>query len=277
LLLHGEPIAHLSTTRLFAYAEHFDAHPFALEWIDDTTAIFVFSSKMAARAAWQALQKSSIDGTDAMGFVVAKPIPISCWPPEDLINRSLGKGEGLKGAIKMRYAKTDDVKKKGAKKESQFYKKHGESAGKGGFADGFAKRRKQGTGDDDEQRAQLDDELDGFLSEEPESKVPPSPPSKMYSDYIGKDGRTLLERTSVIRAHPTALESRITSPLPHRRRVRPERNGNSGGVQVGNGMDEDRSEGRHLGRGGYGGRGARPKKTQQELDDELEAFLDDRD
>ena len=252
-----------------------------LEWIDDTTAVFVFTSRTAARSAFTCLQKSVEEDTDAEGFVTAKPIPIAIWPPEERINQSLGKGEGLKGIIKMRWAKNDDVKKKGAKHDSEFYRKHGLNAGKevyGGGREGPQKRRRGAEEDQIQQKTQLDNDLDEFLardsSEDEAAAEPPSPPSKMRSDYIASDGRTLLERTSTMRAHPTLLESRLTAPLPRRRnggRRRPERDGAHEGDQPDLWMS--RPEGRNS---GDRGRGRRPQKSQKELDDELDAFLNDR-
>lgn len=242
------------------------------------------------------------------------------WPPEERINSSLGKGQGLKGTIRMRWAKTDDVKKRGAKKDSQFYKKHGWTAGKETYDDGTApappKRRRRGSsGQDDElERAALDAELDAFiraeddpepepeLELEPEPEVPSSPVSKMRSDYISNDGRTLLQRTSVMRARPDTLESRLTAPLPRRARAprgtmyadnledtrmeerldwgrderdlqwgrEPRKNDRSTGTR--------RDNGRRNGRGGERrGRNERPAVTHEDLDAELDAFLEDKD
>jgi hypothetical protein len=299
LLLHGPPISHLPTARLFAYATHFDAHPMGLEWVDDNTCVFVFPSKAAARTAHRYLQKSAAEDADADGFVTAKPIPVAIWPPEERINSSLGKGQGLKGPVRMRWALNDDVKKKGAKKESAFYKKHGHSAGKEVYGKDTppAKRRR---GDDIVdfalEKAQLDDDLDEFLAEgDPEPVQPPSPPSKMRSDYISTDGRTLLERTSDLRMHSDAvidsLASRLTAPLP--RRARNGRNGQmyssepelSQRISVEEKLEwgtDSRSRARRE-RGDGRNRREKPirteqpkRKTQQELDDELDAFLNDK-
>ncbi|KAK7051332.1 hypothetical protein VNI00_004832 [Paramarasmius palmivorus] len=291
ILLQGPPISHLPTARLFAYATHFDAHPMGLEWIDDNTCVFVFESKSTARQGYGYLQKSAAEEPDLEGLITAKPIPMAFWPPEERINKSLGKGEGLKGVIRMRWAKVDDVKKKGAKRESEFYRKHGNMAGKelfnGRETQGATKRRRTDDAVDLAlQKERLDRELDSFLDEEREAT--PEPPSKMRSDYIAPDGRTLLERTSLIRAHPDGegdLASRITAPLPRRgrrsagsglnledrlwsdERVDLERERN--GRRNGNGRTSRGSERK--------GDRSRPKKTQQELDDELDAFLKQKD
>ncbi|KAG7096535.1 hypothetical protein E1B28_003963 [Marasmius oreades] len=281
LFVQGSPISHLPTARLFAYATHFDAHPLGLEWIDDNTCVFVFETNASARAGFRYLQKAAEEEPDLEGFVTAKPIPMTFWPPEEQINKSLGMGEGLKGVIRMRWASLDDVKKKGAKHESEFYRKHGNMAGKelfnGRETQGATKRRKtEDPVDLEVQREILDRELDDFLDSKDDEGIE-EPPSKMRSDYIAADGRTLLERTSIMRLHSvleTDLASRIsthrtTAPLPRRaRRNLEDRLWSEGRVDSANG------KGTHRKSDTPGGGGtARPRKTQQELDDELDAFL----
>ncbi|KAF9004743.1 hypothetical protein BDQ17DRAFT_1390226 [Cyathus striatus] len=286
LLLHGSPVADLPTARIFAYATHFDAHPIALEWVDDHTCVLVFESSSAARTGFSHLQKVDAEEPDEDGET-AQP--------------HLGQGEGLKGIIKMRWARTDDVKKRGAKQESEFYRKHGADAGKeliNGRDLPLAKRRRREEDPIDEaaQRAKLDSELDEFLAQEDEEDaVPPSPPSKMRSDYIADDGRTLLERTSSIRFHPDVsdpipdLASRLHAPLPRRARGgrgQREYSPESGKLDWGrsNSRNNDRDVRRRGGRGERNGRNTRgekrnerPKKTQEELDAELDAFLNSND
>jgi hypothetical protein len=265
ILLHGPPIAHVPTENIFAYATHFDAHPIGLEWIDDTTCVLVFASKTAARGAFRYLAKSHAEEPSDEGSITAKPIPIAFWPPEERINKSLGKGEGLKGAIRMRWALTVDVKKRGAKSESEFYKKYGASAGRAGQDDGRPAKKMRGTSgerNEAEERARLDEDLDNFLAEEdPEDAEPPSPPSKMRSDYMDGGGKSLLERT-----FEPSMESRMSAPLPRR------------------GRHHERRGGPHRERGGdlstrptRGRRTERPKKTQEDLDAELDAFLSAKD
>lgn len=323
ILLNGTPISLLPTARLFAYAKHFDTTPLGLEWVNDQTCIFVYDSNSLARDAFTQLQKSTLEDPDEDEFVTAKPIPIALWPPETRINKTLGMGEGLKGVLKMRWAKPDDVKKKGAKKESEFYRRHGSDAGKELFNGRDlppAKRPRndndlgeRGVPDQEMERQRLDAELDQFLqdSEEGSDAAPASPPSKMRSDYIAGDGRTLLDRfsnTTIFEsdrnpAERLGLKDRLIMPLPRRAR------GGRGTRRPGNGdlinheeesgsgslwdrlspADADSDGGRR--RGGLGrynrdtgdggdGRqrrsrrgGDRPQKTQQELDDELDAFL----
>ena len=326
LFMTGPPIAHLPTARIFAYSTHFDAHPMGLEWVDDNTCVLVFESIKTAREAFSRLQKSASEAPDMEDLIAAKPIPIAFWPAEERINQTLGKGQGLKGTIRMRWAKADDVKKKGAKKESQFYKRHGRTAGKelfnGRDLPPPKRRRRDDSQDDERQKAELDDQLDQFLAEDDEMPtneevqpdIPASPPSKMRSDYIAKDGRTLLERTSLIRIHSSSehsdLASRLTAPLPRRARggangPTPENSDERWGPATSERVEWGHNEERRSSRGWNGrdsellsgsdghlrrrrrrergggererperiGGGERPRKTQQQLDDELDAFL----
>ena len=315
LLIKGTPISHLPTGRIFAYARHFETEPVALEWIDDTTCILVFPSNSAARTAYEALLKSATEYEDEEGMYNAKSLPVTLWPPEDRINKTLGMSEGLKGTIRMRWARKDDVKRRGARNKSEFYRKHGMDAGKdpntlvlGRNPENDRKRRRAEAEDMDyeDKRRMLDDELDAFLarddgddassdlqtnslqkrltSPEPTTKMRSdalvngtrsrSPPSKMRSDYIDNRGRSLLERTSLMRAHPDDLEFEGNLRVREwdsdrvqdrdRERVSRQRNSRRRGVE----KREERPA---------RSRGERPKKTQEELDAELEAFLNERD
>ncbi|THV00577.1 hypothetical protein K435DRAFT_657011 [Dendrothele bispora CBS 962.96] len=287
LFLTGTPVSHLPTARIFAYATHFEARPLGLEWVDDTTCVLVFDSTAAARAGLERLCRSSEEEVDMEGCVTAKSIPVTLWPPEERINKSLGKGEGLKGELRIRWARHDDVKKKGAKKNSEFYRKHGNMAGKetvnGRDLPNAMKRRR--VNDDWKTKERLDDDLDQIradaeqLDEEPADT--PSPPSKMRSDYIAADGRTLLERTSNIRLHSDQepdLVSRITASLPRRARHGnlEDRLWSDRRLVVTENPRRRNDNGRNSrdgsGRNSRAGR-ERPQKTRQELDDELDAFL----
>ncbi|KAJ3913145.1 hypothetical protein F5877DRAFT_52907 [Lentinula edodes] len=292
LLLTGVPISNLPTARLFAFATHFDAHPMGLEWVDDNTCVLVFTSKAAARTGLRYLSKSFGEEPDPDGYITAKPIPIAFWPPEERINRSLGKTQGqsvMKGPIKMRWARTDDVKKRGAKSDSEFYKKHGRMAGKELFNGRELPMKKRRRNDEEPnvllQKEQLDDELNEFLAEgEAEDATAldsQPPPSKMRSDYIATDGRTLLGDASP----KPDLVSRLFAPLP--RRAQKGRNSNHhGGVSLEDRLWSDKFDlsertvaeqtsrsGRGRGRRNRDGNRDRPKKSQQELDDELDTFL----
>lgn len=307
IFLQGAPISHLPTARLFAYAKHFDTTPLGLEWVNDQTCILVYKSNFLARAAFGALQKSSIEDPDPDGFVTAKPIPISLWPAEARINKTLGKSEGLKGVLRMRWAKPGDVKKRGAKKESEFYKRHGVEAGKESFNGRDLPPAKRARKDDvdwtavneDTERQRLDAELDQLRQasdiDEAQSideldEAPASPPSKMRSDYIAKDGKTLIDRFS---------DSNLFDFNPKKtHRLQGERGiwkfADDREEELGSGslrqrlslskVDSDSSR-RSGGLGGHnrdtrnsrtarrkGGRSSRQKMTQQELDDELDAL-----
>ncbi|TFL00617.1 hypothetical protein BDV98DRAFT_549950 [Pterulicium gracile] len=299
LLISGPPVSSLPTARVFAYATHYDARPLGLEWVDDTSCVLVFDNALSAKICYRRLVKDE-DQVDSEGFVTAQPIPMALWSPEDRINQTLGKSDGsAKGVIKMRYARNEDVKKKNARQESNFYKRHGDFAGKEMYGreredEGHDTKRRRRE-DDALSKAALDAELDNFLADEdqdpeflqvdedtadnstPGTTRSTSPVSKMRSDYIAHDGRTLLERTSIIRSHgegDTRLLERLTDARPPSSSRRT--------------SDERRSHGDQRRSRGDGGRshgderrsrtdGGRVRKTQQELDDELDAFLNARD
>ncbi|KAE9391953.1 hypothetical protein BT96DRAFT_924992 [Gymnopus androsaceus JB14] len=284
LLLQGTPISNLPTARLFAYATHFDAHPMGMEWVNDNTCVFVFSSKAAARTGLQYLSKSSGEEPDPEGYITAKPIPVAFWPPEERINSSLGTsrqgGHVMKSVIRMRWARVDDVKKRGAKVWRAKELFNGRE---------LPMKKRQRSEYDSERdvplrKEQLDDELNEFLAEgEAEDAAAldaPSPPSKMRSDYIASDGRTVLDEPS-----KPDLASRLMAPLP--RRAAKGRKGLAAGLEDRlwsdkTGLSERIGSGRAVGTRRHDRNGRqdrrtgnreRPKKSQQELDDELDAFL----
>jgi Nuclear cap-binding protein subunit 3 len=272
LLLRGPPIAHLPTKLIFEYVTHFDAKPLGLEWIDDTTCVLLFASSVAATSAFSLLQRTSSELPDEGGFVLAKSIPMAFWPPKVRIDASLGKGEGLKGSLLLRWAEVTDVKKRGARNRSEFYRKHGVDVQLGGEV-----RREDAQEAKRRRREELDDELDAFLRKDSsdEGSRPASPPSKMRADYIEKGrGKSLLDRTSHMRGYFTddedvdswkkSLESRITNPGSLARR--PPGDGVRGPGRRGAWNEEGDMRSRH----------GRPRKSQQELDAELDAFLNDR-
>lgn len=241
--------------------------PLGLEWVDDTTCVILFASSVAATTALSLLQRTASERPDESGFVQAKSIPMAFWPPKERIDASLGKGEGLKGALFLRWAEVTDVKQRGARSRSEFYRKHGVDVG-------GEERREDGQEVKRRKQEELDEELDAFLREESpdETSRPASPPSKMRSDYIaerkGRE-RSLLDRTSQMRAYITDeedsdswkknLETRITSPR-----------------EMGRGGDDVRGRHRRGNEGEMRSRHGRPRKSQQELDDELDAFLNER-
>lgn len=265
LLFHGTPISHLSTTSIFAYATHFDAHPIALEWIDDTTCILVFSSRSAARSAYRNLTKSPTEDPSPEGFLTAKPVPVALWPAEDRIHKSLGKSEGLKGVIQMRWATVSDVKSKGSWETSEFYKKYGRKAGKPEEGEEHAHKRRKAMEEGDRwEKGNLDDELDTIQAEY-NSRTAPSRTRRRVD-------KSLLERTSLLRAHPSSvpLEARITSPLPQRARAGDDHGGRpSLQDRLGAPRQHSRSDNRRSHN--------QPRRTQEELDAELDDFLNSRD
>lgn len=245
--------------------------------------------------------------------MLAQPIPVAMWPPEERIQQSLGRGDGLKGAVFLRRARADDVKARGAKQASAFYAKHGEGAGKEVFNpatgrweappdDAPRKRRRRDATPEDgvaDVRAALDDELDAFLAEDspPPEELVEAPSSRMRSDFIAHDGRTLLQRTSVLRAHdddglPLLTPTDIGGGERARNGRRREGGRRDSGRREGGRRNDGEGGRRGDGEGGRGPRGGRrrggddggdrakgterPKKSQQELDAELDAFLNER-
>lgn len=256
-----------------------------------------------------------MEDPDPDEFVTAKPIPVSLWPAEARINKTLGKSEGLKGVLKMRWARPGDVKKRGAKKESEFYKRHGVEAGKESFNGRDLPPAKRARKDDvdrtavneDTERQRLDAELDQLrqASDIDEAQpidvvdeAPASPPSKMRSDYIAKDGRTLIDRFSDSNlfdfdrkknrlAHRTQGEHAIwkfADGIDHeeilgsgslRERLSLSKVDSDSGRRSGGLGRHNRDTRNSRSARRKGGRNPRQKMTQQELDDELDALRQD--
>jgi hypothetical protein len=217
---------------------HYDVKPIGLEWIDDTTCVLVFETKRTAVASYACLLNSGEEQPDAFGLSAAQRIPPGILPVKSKFrdDEAVASESDSFGEIRMRWARKGDVKQKGAKGQSKFYQRHGEMAGKDGrgfFDDPPSKRKRRET--DEEIRARLDEDLDDLGSGEAPSL------SKMRSDNMEGQGRS-----SVVVQLPSS-EGRRRSP--HERR--------------GSGRRRGRRE---------GGNG-RPRKSQQELDDELDAFL----
>lgn len=238
VLLQGMPISNLPTSNIFAYVGHYDVKPIGLEWIDDTTCVLVFETRRAAVASFTRLLKSGEEEPDVFGLNAAQPIPPGVTPPKSNSEDDgvVASESDLFGGVRMRWARKDDTKQRGAKGQSKFYQRHGETAGKDGrgfFDDPPSKRKRRETSE--EIRARLDQDLETFATGEDASL------SRMRSDNMMEQGRS-----SVV----------IELPGSERRR-RPAR--------------ESRDSGRRRGR--REGGNPRPRKTQQELDDELDAFL----
>ncbi|VDC06269.1 unnamed protein product [Peniophora sp. CBMAI 1063] len=277
LLVTGTPISHLDNDKIFAYGAHYSVRPLGIEWVNDSNVVLVFKSSLAAEEALGQLQRDPKQETDAEGFVTARGIPMAMWPPEERISASLGKSSELRGALRVRWARVDDVKKPNARRESEFYRKHASKDDRRGAptaddGEGPAKRRRQDDGPAKLTREDLDQELDSFLQQGDEEEED-APVSKMYADKVEAEGKSLLERTSVIRVHPSTQDefgrnSRYREPeREHRPRGgRGRREGDRAGTGPRRG--ERRSEPQRT--------EPRPHKTQQELDDELDAFLSER-
>ena len=239
ILLQGTPISSLPTSNIFAYVGHYSVKPIGLEWIDDTTCVLVFETKRAAVASHARLLSSGEEEPDVFGLSAAQPIPPGVSLPKSKSGGDAAAAceSDLFGGIRMRWARKDDVKQKGAKSQSKFYQRHGEMAGKDGrgfFDDIPSKRRRMET--DEELRARLDQDLEAFAAGED------GPLSKMRSDNM-EEGRSAVV---------------IELPKPEGRYRPP--------------PQERRGPDRRRGRRGEGGN-ARPRKSQQELDDELDAFI----
>ena len=292
LFLRGSPISHLPTNNIFGYSRHFNMEPVGLEWIDDSSCVLIFPSNATCRSALEAFRKNPAEEPDSDGCVTAKPIPVVLWPPEDRINKTLGVAEGLEGPLSVRIARVTDKKAPGARNRSNFYQKHGMDAGKDPNAHAIGRAAQNGytsghQGDatgDEEKRRQLDEELDSFLREDTDRtpSPPPSPPSKMRSDYMTDDGReirnmpgrTLLERTSLMRAHLDDDDGveRISSRNGRQRQRGRRRKALSGETDA---LPPPRRRRTENGAERVG-RSERPKKSRQELDDELDAFLNEK-
>ena len=164
---------------------------------------------------------------DDDGFSMAKPVPKPMWPPEDRINESLGVGVGLKGALRMRVARKSDVKKRGAKNHSEFYRRHGADAGKDPSVN-VLRTDPNWRGDlEEEQRRLLDAELDEFLERDDDhegeadlsKRISSSEPvddydvpvvSKMRADAVDADVKSGARKRS--RYLTQSLGDRITTP-----------------------------------------------------------------
>jgi hypothetical protein len=313
LLLHGPPVAHMPTGRIFAYATHFDAKPMGLEWINDDTCVLVFETRAAARASWPLLQRHGDEPPDEEGFVTAHIVPQSLWPAKARVDASLGThndGAGLKAPLLIRWARHTDVKARGAAQQSEFYRKHGENAGKEVYnpetgraeAPALPPRRRvereQGRRETRD-RESLDDDLDSFLAERDrsphadadievqEDTEASEPATRMRADALEEQAakRARVDRTSE-RVYTEDTRSRS------RRERWPRGEGPTD-------AEAARPDGRRRERGGRDRRRIddgpvprrerprrpegdsqrtepRPRKTQQELDDELDSFLQDR-
>jgi hypothetical protein len=182
LTLTGLPISCLKTQALFAYSTHFEAAPTGLEWINDWTVIFVYPSTKAAKGALRNLRKLAAEDPDEDDFFTAKPIPVNLWPPGSRIQITLdpntdSEARDMKSRINIRIARTTDTKEKGSRTASEFYKKHGQNAGKEMYVPPTeqsslrGKRRRDEPEVEHAKRARLDAELDSLQNPNDNERV----------------------------------------------------------------------------------------------------------
>jgi hypothetical protein len=185
-----------------------------MEWVDDETCVLVFVSRKTALHGWGVLCRTpqptnavsdNMEGTTPIGvevdeaFYPAQPLPLALYPIEERINTLLGnsiitfffiifqqtlfivnvclgtlKSNTLKETIRMRWARATDIKEHSARVKSEFYKRHGERAGKEGLpvfpgsnhGESTNGNKRQKRNDEEETRRRLDAELDLFLKED---------------------------------------------------------------------------------------------------------------
>lgn len=186
ILFRGDPISVLPTQRILSYAASTTGTPpLGLEWIDDTNVVVVWDTARLARRAYVAMRvfdedtlEDDVEREDEEGFVAACPIPEPLWPMDARLQKVLGKDapggssnveEGIeivKRPLRMRWARSEDVKEKGARNKSKFYERHGSNAGKEGQnifftseerSTGSKRKREDWEEDEEEKRRRLDE------------------------------------------------------------------------------------------------------------------------
>ena len=182
ILFRGDPISVLPTQRVLSYAASTcGAPPLGLEWVDDINVVVVWETAGLARQAYVAMRvfdEEDVEREDEEGFVAARPIPETLWPMDARLQKVLGKDapggsssveEGIeivKRPLRMRWARPEDMKEKGARNNSKFYERHGSNAGKEGqnvfFASnehtsGGKRKREDWEEDEEERRRRLDE------------------------------------------------------------------------------------------------------------------------
>ena len=185
ILFRGDPISVLPTQRVLSYAASTSGTPpLGLEWIDDTNVVVVWETAGLARRAYVTMRvfeedilEEDVEREDEEGFVAARPIPEPLWPMDTRLQKVLGKdapdrssnaNEGIeivKRPLRMRWARSEDVKEMGARNKSKFYERHGSNAGKEGQNIFFTseertaggKRKREDWEEDEEKRQRLDE------------------------------------------------------------------------------------------------------------------------
>ncbi|CAE6412309.1 unnamed protein product [Rhizoctonia solani] len=239
LLLHGEPISKLSTEKIFEYvATYCDNPPISLEWIDDRTTVIVFESPDMAKSACSSLAKQSPEEQEPETLIPAHPVPKKMWPPEAQLDHNLSRGTALSGIMRIRRARFGDRKLKGARKRSEWYTRQ--------------QNKRSRPGDDD-----LDAELDEMKRRreqgdgEWETERAAALDRELDALAARKDGNEDgmdVESASRLQSRLGPRKNRQIAPLPRRR-----------GHGHGRAPKEEK-----------------PRRTQEDLDAELEAFMKDR-
>ena len=72
-----------------------------------------------------------VEQSEMIRYKLPQAARTSLWPPDERVSASLGeRGTALRAPIRMRWARHEDVKRRGAHHESEFYRRYGEDAGK---------------------------------------------------------------------------------------------------------------------------------------------------
>ncbi|KAG9096808.1 hypothetical protein FRC06_008290 [Ceratobasidium sp. 370] len=239
LLLHGEPISKLGTEKIFEYvAMYCDKPPTSLEWIDDRTTVIIFDTEKDAQTSLSALAKEPTAAADDL--VPAHPVPKKLWPPEAQLDHNLSRGTALSGVMRVRWARFGDRKLRGARKRSEWYQAHGQ---------GRDKRSRRREGDDMDLDAELDemkrrreagDEVESWEKQRAEALDAELDDLARRKESGEEDG------SATLRDRLGPKKDRQIAPLPRRR----------GGRADGGRRNHER-----------------PKRTQDDLDAELEAFM----
>ncbi|QRV87964.1 hypothetical protein RhiJN_15982 [Ceratobasidium sp. AG-Ba] len=246
LLLHGEPISKLGTEKIFEYvATYCDSPPTSLEWVDDRTTVIIFESQTIAQDSLAALAKEDVEQAETL--IPAHPVPKKLWPPEAQLDHNLSRGTALSGTMRVRYARFGDRKLRDARKRSEWYsnqqdrrnkrsrRREGEDMDLDAELDEMRRKREAGDEDDDIEKRRAH-ALDAELDDIAKRKE--------NGEEVPEVDSPRLDR----RLGPK--KDRQIAPLPRRR----------GG----------RGDG---GRRGERSGQERPKRTQDDLDAELEAFM----
>ena len=192
ILFRGDPVSVLPTPRVLSYAASISSTPpLGLEWVDDTSVVVVWETEGLARRAYVAMRvfdeetlREDEEREDEEGFVTARPIPETLWPMDARLQKVLGTDgpgesssveegiEVVRRPLRMRWARPEDVKERGARNKSKFYERHGSNAGKETqnifFAPeertiGAKRKRDDWEEDEEEKRRRLDEGTQNFF------------------------------------------------------------------------------------------------------------------